>query len=784
MQKRSHGFILSKQTLTYHNKLHLCFWVHTEDGPRQLITPPQQIVFFVYKKHLSQLPHEIKALATIKSVELKHFNQQAVCALYCQTFNDFNQSLEILQNANIPYFENDISLNDRFLMERFIQGAVEFQGEHNSNQVEVINAHCRASNYTPKLTCVSLDIECSQHGVLYSIGLDCKLDQRVIMIGDPNDYRNQDLTNIEWVKSEQDLLLALIRWFSNYDPDVVIGWNVVNFDFRLLVQRAQYHNLSLNLGREQSACTFRKSKQSNIGFVHLPGRVIIDGIDALKSATYNFSSWSLEHVSQELLNQGKQITAPDDRLSEIKRMFEHDKPALAKYNLQDCILVTQIFAKTHLLDFLIERAKLTGLALDKMGGSVAAFSNLYLPRLHRSGYIAPNLEMQNWQASPGGYVMDSKPGLYQSVLVLDFKSLYPSIIRTFLIDPLGLIEGLKLEQGTELHQAVAGFKGGQFHRQLHHLPQLITTLWNERDKAKRDHNLAFSQAIKIIMNSFYGVLGAQGCRFFDARLASSITMRGHEIMKQTRILFEERGYEVIYGDTDSLFVNLNKSANIAEADAIGQQLVAEINQWWQQHIASNYALDSYIELEYETHFEKFFMPTIRDSETGSKKRYAGRLTTGEIIFKGLESVRTDWTELAHQFQYQLYQMIFNGVDPSDYIRHITQEVLAGKRDTDLVYAKRLRKKLNDYQKNIPPQVRAARLADHHNQQLGKPLQYQNRGTIRYLITVNGPEPVEYLSSAINYQHYLDKQLRPIADAILPHIGQSFERINQQQLGLF
>lgn len=163
---------------------------------------------------------------------------------------------------------------------------------------------------------------------------------------------------------------------------------------------------------------------------------MLDGIDALKTATYHFSSWSLESVAQELLKEGKSINDQSDKMSEINRMYREDKLSLAKYNLQDCVLVTRIFEHTHLLEFLIERTKLTGVELDRVGGSVAAFTNLYLPRLHRAGYIAPNLESENWIASPGGYVMNSKPGLYQSVIVLDFKSLYPSIIRTFNIDPL------------------------------------------------------------------------------------------------------------------------------------------------------------------------------------------------------------------------------------------------------------------------------------------------------------------------------------------------------------
>ncbi|MEF1306885.1 DNA polymerase domain-containing protein, partial [Vibrio owensii] len=182
----------------------------------------------------------------------------------------------------------------------------------------------------------------------------------------------------------------------------------------------------------------------------------------------------------------------------------------------------------------------------------------------------------------------SIPNLYDSVLVLYFKSLYPSIIRSFLIDPMGLVEGLQLEIGKAEDEAVPGFRGGQFHRSKHFLPEMIEKLWAARDVAKKNNEKAFSQAIKIIMNSFYGVLGSSGCRFFDTRLASSITMRGHEIMKQTKVLIEDKGYQVIYGDTDSTFVSLNGAYDQADADKIGNELVDYINQWWNDHLRSEY----------------------------------------------------------------------------------------------------------------------------------------------------------------------------------------------------
>jgi DNA polymerase-2 len=258
-------------------------------------------------------------------------------------------------------------------------------------------------------------------------------------------------------------------------------------------------------------------------------------------------------------------------------------------------------------------------------------------------------------------------------------------------------------------------------------------------------------------------------------------------MKVTKTLIEEKGYQVIYGDTDSTFVALNSEYSDKRAGEIGAQLVREINEWWKSELAQRFGIVSCLELEYETHYQKFLMPTIRGSETGSKKRYAGLVSQGgnkKIIFKGLESARSDWTLLAQDFQYKLYDMVFHGHDPKGYVMSVVERTYEGEFDDMLAYTKRLRRRLKDYQKNIPPQVKAALLADEKNLRLGRPLQYQNRGTIEYVITVNGPEPREYLESAIDYQHYIDKQLQPIADAILPFIGQSFKQISEPQIGLF
>ena len=271
-------------------------------------------------------------------------------------------------------------------------------------------------------------------------------------------------------------------------------------------------------------------------------------------------------------------------------------------------------------------------------------------------------------------------------------------------------------------------------------------------------------------------------------MTSSITKRGHDIIIQTVKLIEQEGYEVIYGDTDSVFVSLNGSFDNQAAAEIGDHLVGQVNRYWQSQLQQQYGIESCLEMEYETHFHQFFMPTTRGSDQGSKKRYAGLVDDGKgirkIVYKGLETVRTDWTELAREFQQTLYQMVFDGADPTVFIEHTLSELFDGKLDAKLVYRKRLHKKLTEYQKNIPPHAQAAIKAEAEFRQKNEPSRYRNRSWIRYVITVAGAQTLECQNARLDYEHIVERQLTPIADTILTAIGSSMDAITGQQQDLF
>ena len=187
-------------------------------------------------------------------------------------------------------------------------------------------------------------------------------------------------------------------------------------------------------------------------------------------------------------------------------------------------------------------------------------------------------------------------------------------------------------------------------------------------------------------------------------------------------------------------------------------------------------LQSFLEIEFETHYLRFLMPTVRGDKTGSKKRYAGLVQsddgTYDVVFRGLESVRTDWTPLARRFQRELYRRVFLREPFEAFIRETLANLLAGRLDRELVYRKRLRRPLEDYTRNVPPHVRAAR-------KLARPGRW-----IHYVITKSGPEPAQDEIPKPDYEHYRERQLGPAADGILQFLETSFEAITDAQLSIF
>ena len=296
---------------------------------------------------------------------------------------------------------------------------------------------------------------------------------------------------------------------------------------------------------------------------------------------------------------------------------------------------------------------------------------------------------------------------------------------------------------------------------------MLDELFPQRDAAKKAGDNVASNAIKILMNSCYGVLGTPACRFYNPALANSITGTGREMLLWSKRWFETQGFKVLYGDTDSLFVQ-SQTDDAERARELGRELAARLTVDIGQYIEERWRLPSRLELKFEKFYLRLFLPRARHSTRGATKRYAGLLHGKDldaVEFIGMEVVRRDWTALAKQVQRELYRRLFADRAVDEYLEDIVKQVRDGALDDALVYRKNLRKETDDYTATTPPHVAAARKS---TQPLGR--------LISYVMTTAGPEPIDNVQHPLDREHYVTKQVRPVAEPVLETLGLEFERV--------
>jgi DNA polymerase-2 len=475
--------------------------------------------------------------------------------------------------------------------------------------------------------------------------------------------------------------------------------------------------------------------------------------------------YSLDAVAREVLGEGKMVAGDvHDRIGEILHNYRHDLPAFALYARTDARLAYDIVARLNLVRLAFARSRLAGMTPDRVAASIASFDFLYLAELEKRRIVAPTVRSDDARvhaAQHGGHVLEPQTGLHRHVWVFDFKSLYPSIIRTFNIDPLGYVAAPT--PGADLIET----PGGRFRRDPAILPRMLDELFPRREAAKKARDEVASNAIKILMNSFYGVLGTPACRFSNAALANAITGQGREMLLWSKSWFEAVGFTVLYGDTDSLFVR-SGIEDAQTARTRGRELSTQLNAELARYIAQRWRVDSRLELEFEKLYLKLFLPKVRHGNAGARKRYAGLVdgtNVEDIEFVGMEVVRRDWTALAKEVQRELYHRLFTDQSVNDYLASMVAKVRAGELDEALVYRKNLRKDTEDYTATTPPHVAAAR----------KSKQPPGR-MISYVITTDGPEPIDNVQHPLDREHYVVKQIKPVAEPVLLTLGLDFERV--------
>jgi DNA polymerase-2 len=729
--------------------------------------------FFIKKEEQKKVRNFLKD-CKIEETKLKTFQEEELIKIICNNQTELNKLQEEIHKET-ETFEADIKPDKRFLLDNNINSYIEIKGDYEfSEKINRIYNNPEIKSIKPEkidLKIASIDIETDGEEV-FCISIYTKKEKRIFMI---TNHKIQNVTNC---KNEFDCLSKFNEEIKKIDPDVITGWNLIDFDLNHLKKRMDEHKILFDLGRTNEPLRLRIEKNFfRNSSANATGRQILDALNLIKDPfvsnspkikNLNFESYTLENVAQVLLKRGKSIKGIDrheEISSQYKKNTLESHKKIAEYNLLDSELVYEILERTEIIELAVERSALTGMTLNKISSSIASLDNLYIKKARERNLVVPTTHFTKKEEKiRGGFVSSLKPGIYHNVLIFDFKSLYPSIIRTFNIDPSSYSE-------RKIKDSIESPNKAYFKNQNGILPEIIDELHQAREKAKKEKRELASYGIKIIMNSFFGVLASPNCRFFNLNIANAITYFGQEIIKLTAKEIEKLGYKTIYSDTDSVFVET--SLEKSKANNLGKEIESTINKFYENYTKENYKRKSFLELEFEKQYISLIIPKIRDikSEKAAKKRYAGLVEKNgkeEIEITGLEAIRGDWTEAAKEFQIELLNKVFHNEETSKFIKEYIAKLRAGKMDEKLVYKKSIRKNLEDYTKTTPPHVKAAR-------KLPQPI---TSNIIQYYQTTDGPEPIENLKHKIDYEHYIEKQIQPIANQILLLLNKNFEDVEK------
>jgi DNA polymerase-2 len=633
----------------------------------------------------------------------------------------------------------------------------------------------------PPLAWLALDIETDRAGTVTAASLaGPRGPGEVHLVGPP-----LPSSSVVCHPSEVALLAAFAERLRARDPDVVTGWNVIDFDLRVLAERCRANGIPLDLGRTPGDTTVR-ARQGGRHTAEVPGRAVLDAMRLVQASGRRLDDYSLDGVAHAVLGEGKTVPLRGEaKLTELERLRREEPERFCAYCLRDSELVLEILARTGLDVLTARRAALTGVSLDLAWTSIPAFERIYGTALRARRVVAPEPDHADVSGAAGGVVLEAEAGLFPNVLVFDFRSLYPSLMRTFHIDPLA---HARAEAHPRPDDLVAP-NGARFDRTEGILPDILARYAREREAALQAGDETAAYVYKILQNSFYGVLGAQGCRYARTELAGAITAFGQHFLRGARDWFEARGHHVLYGDTDSVFVlsGLEDAADHEQLSRVGGALAAALNQHLAERIRQEQDVESHLVMRCEKAYRRFFISRLRGDLSadgrGRGKGYAGLLLSAdgstEVEVRGMEAVRSDFTPLARRFQVELLRRLFAG-EPEAALRGYCLDVAArlarGELDAELVYRKALRRAAKDYGAQTP-QVRAARLLGWSDR----------RGRIDYVMTRAGAEPIEARSGApLDYAHYRERQLLPIAQSIASAVSMAADGWlgNDGQLGLF
>jgi len=529
----------------------------------------------------------------------------------------------------------DIPFHFRFYYDFDLGSCVKFsgneveRGKFTTDHVVVLDSIEKTADFLPPLKIMSFDIE------------NTIKTQRLLVIG----YTISFLGKYEdgyIVGEPADIVRQFVELVRKQDPDVITGYNIDGYDLPFIEGVASKGGIELKLARDM---TTPQRIQGQFWRIH--GRVVADAWWNVKREIHPKQE-TLAFVSIELLGESK---GDVDRLN-IDREWEKDRERVIKYCIKDSYLALRILEKIDVLDKYENMSTVSLIPLDDVwnSGNSTLIDSLVIRVADRRGIAVPmnNFINRNEEKIEGGYVHSIEPGLYDMVAVLDFKSMYPSLMIKYNICFTTISE-----DGEIISPNGTRFVSPERKRGL--IPELLEDLMRTRDKyklmmrnetdpgRKRYLNSMQSQ-VKILMNSFYGVFASSFYRFTDQNIGSSITAFARETIKGIINDLNSKGIQVIYGDTDSVFIKTGKTdvdSAVSFSVSIGEEISKRLG----------------IQIEVERVLDPLF-------SHGAKKRYAGKVVypeneRGNLIVRGYEIRRTDSFDLQSEALTEIFNYILN-----------------------------------------------------------------------------------------------------------------------------
>ena len=599
-----------------------------------------------------------------------------------------------------------------------------------------------------------------------------------------------DLEYMEHVSDEAALLERTREIILAYNPDILTGYFSDGFDLPYINVRAGKHGVKMDLGMDHSnlitGSGLRDGEAKIKGILHL---------DVLKFVKYIFGgnlktdSYSLNAVAGELLGHQKH----DVNLDELAHIWDNEPEKLAdfcEYNLHDAHLTYKLCH--NLLFDIIEFSKIVGLPpfdVTRMRFS-RLVENYIMKRGMKYDIVAPNkpgrheLEQRMEEHVQGAFVKEPIPGIYNDIIVFDFRSLYPTIITAHNIGP----EGFQCDCCSDLERVPEREQYWFCQKEKKFLPMVLEELILRRVDIKRlitdakqkgdDTKIleARSYALKILANSFYGYLGFFGARWYSLPSAASTTAYARNYIQKTIEKAESHGFTILYGDTDSMFLLL------------GDKVVSEAMEFMNE---INFDLPGHMELEFEGNYVSGIFVSQKGSDRGAKKKYALLDEEGGIKITGFEVVRRNWSAIAKEIQKEVLNLVLRGKkdDAVNYVKQKVKKLKSGEVETSQVVIRtQITKDLSKYN-SVGPHVAVALEMASQGENIGP-------GTVVEYVVIRGSGLVRERSRAATSvqkgeydpTYYLNHQIIPavmsIFDVFEIKEDEIFAESSQKGLGGF